>query len=528
MLNSFYYKLKSTSTGGAIVIAVFSIASRFLGLIRDRLLASHFGAGDILDTYYAAFRLPDLIFNSLILGALSVAFIPIFLGLWSKSKEEAWKVTNSILNILLLSMFIVAGIFFTFAPQLISSVVAPGFNLAKQAITVRLTRVMLFSILFFTASNVASSVLNSFKKFLAYSLAPVMYNLGIISGIIFLVPIFGTIGLAYGVVLGSALHLLIQIPALLRTGFKWRPVINFRHRAVKKIGLLMLPRIFALAVGQVNKLIITIIASTLAAGSIAVYNLADNLQHFPIGIFAIPLAVACFPYLSESATKGERDKFGIYFSITSRRIIFLIVPASLFILFLRAQIVRLILGTGMFGWRDTVLTLQTLGYFSLSLFAQALIPLLARSFYALQDTKTPVIISLFSVGLNIIFAKYFGQSMGAPGLALAFSLAMIINFIILFIALKNKQVWLDSKKILSTTLKVILIGLISVIFLQITKHLVGTLVNMQTFTGVLIQFCAASAIGTATYIFLALLLKCEEIEILRVWIKKVNPFKSGH
>ncbi len=526
MSNSFFYKLHTTIAGGAIIISFFSILSRLLGLIRDRLLASTFGAGDTLDVYYAAFRLPDLIFNTLVLGALSAAFIPVFLEYWHKNKEESWEIASSILNILLIVLFILGGLFFIFAPFLISHLVAPGFGLEKQVMTVRLTRIMLISIFFFTASNLAGAILNSFKKFLAYSIAPVMYNLGIIFGIIFLVPLLGEIGLAFGVVLGSFLHLLVQIPSLLKTGFSWKPVFNFKHKGVRKVGLLMLPRTFALAVNQVNRLVITNIASTLTVGSIAVYNLADNLQSFPIGIFAIPLAIACFPYLSESAAKNEKEKFAVHFSVTLRRVIFLIVPTSLFIFFLRAQIVRLVLGAGHFSWRDTILTLKTLGYFSLSLFAQALIPLLARAFYALQDTKTPVFIGFLSVGFNLIFALCFTQTLGTPGLALAFSLASIINFLLLYIFLRKKLKWFDEKKIIFSFFKILIISLIAVFFLQIAKTIMGHLVNMRTFSGVFCQFIVAGLVGLVVYLFLAILLKCEEIEVLRLFLgKKFNFLK---
>ena len=522
MINKITAKLKNSIAGGAIIIASFSVLSRLLGLVRDRFLASTFGAGDILDVYYTAFRLPDLVFNTLVLGALSVAFIPIFLEYWHKDKEEAWEITNSILNILLIVIFAIGGALFVFAPQLITRVIAPGFDPEKQQMTIELTRIMLISIVFFTASNILSSILNSFKRFVAYGLASVMYNLGIIIGILLLVPSYGPKGLAYGVVIGSILHLVVQIPSVLNSGFRWRANFKFTHPAVKKMGILMLPRTFALAINQVNKLVITIIGSTLMAGSIAVYNLADNLQYVPIGIFAIPLAVACFPYLSESAVKGDKSGFGIHFSTSFRRILFLIIPATVFVFLFRAQIVRLVLGGGAFNWHNTELTLMTLGYFSLSLFAQALIPLLARAFYAFQDTKTPVILSFISAILNLVLAIWLGGLMGAPGLALAFSIATILNFCLLIVFLKKKKIWLDLPKILDSAYKIIILSIVTGIVIQGMKDLSGGLVDMQRFWGVLVQFTAASILGGAIYLGLASFIQMEEVKVINIFLNKVK------
>ncbi|MCD6360717.1 MAG: murein biosynthesis integral membrane protein MurJ [Armatimonadetes bacterium] len=515
MSKHFFNKLKNTVTGGAIIIAFFSILSRLLGLLRDRLLASTFGAGDVLDCYYAAFKLPDVIFNTFIVGALSVSFIPVFLQYWKKNKKEAWEISSSILNIVLVFLFVLGAVFFIFASKLIPTVITPGFTPEKQELTIRLTRIMMVGILFLGASNVASSILNSFKKFLAFGLASVMYNLGIIFGILLLVPVLGPNGLAFGVVVGTVLHFFIQIPDLLKVGYKWKGVLRFRHPAVKKIGLLMLPRMFGLAVNQINQLVIVIIASTLASGSLAIFNLANNLQHVPIGVFGISLAIASFPYLSESVSEKNFKKFTVHFSVTFRRILFLIIPVAVLMILLRAQIVRIVLGAGVFGWEDTILTFRALGFFAFSLFAHALIPLMARCFYALQDTKTPVLISIFSLSINIVGGIFLGRYIGAPGLALAFSIAILVNAILLFVFLKIKVGWLDERKIVKSLAKISFVSIIMAMIVQLTKHFLGNLVNMQTFWGILIQFSGSATAGIIIYILLSFAFKCEEVEIIR-------------
>ncbi|MCH7759397.1 murein biosynthesis integral membrane protein MurJ [Patescibacteria group bacterium] len=322
---NFFYR-RNSITGGAMIIALFSIFSRLLGLLRDRFLTGSFGAGQVLDAYYTAFRLPDLVFNTLILGAFSSAFIPVFLQYFSQDKKQAWRITNSILNLLFLIVLFLAILLFILSPVIINLMV-PGFNPETKTLTISLTRIMLIGILFFTLSNVAGSVLNSFRRFLVYSSAPVMYNLGIIFGIVVLTKTsLGLLGLAWGVVLGSALHFLIQIPALLKTGYTWRPRFDIFNPAVKKIITLMLPRCFGLAINQFNFIIITFIASIITVGAVAIYNLAFNLVNFPISIFGFSLAVSIFPVLSQNFIDGNKKDFADYFSKTIRVIFYVIIP----------------------------------------------------------------------------------------------------------------------------------------------------------------------------------------------------------
>ena len=508
-------KLNNSITGGAIIIAVFSILAKLFGLLRDRLLASGFGAGDILDGYYAAFKLPDLIFNTLILGALSVAFIPVFIELKNgKDQFNHWQLSAAIMNIIFVVLFIFATVVFVCADN-IMPLIAPGFEGEKLALTIKLTRIMLISILFFGISNVFSGMLQSMKKFAMFALAPVMYNIGIIIGIIFFVKKFGPLGLAWGVVLGAFLHLLIQLPSVIKLGFKWQPIMAWKNKAVRQIGKLILPRTIGLAANQINQLVITAIASTLMAGSVAIFNLAFNLQSVPIGIFAVSLAIASFPSLSESFSAGNQEKFLQRFSLTMRRILYLVIPVSIFMIALRAQIVRLVLGAGEFDWADTVMTAQTMGFFSLSLFAQGLIPILARAFYAFQNTRIPVMISLAAVAINIGGSIILAPGMGVAGLALAFSAASAIQVILLFVILHHKIGNLDEKKILFSLVRIVTATIGATIFIQIVKYVVGNMVDMHTYVGVFIQFTSAGVVGIIMYLLFTWALGSEEIKEIK-------------
>ncbi|MCX6766206.1 MAG: murein biosynthesis integral membrane protein MurJ [Candidatus Moranbacteria bacterium] len=499
----------------AFVIAIAGILSRVLGLFRDRILASHFGAGDTLDIYYAAFRVPDLIYNLLILGALSAAFIPVFTSLIAKDEEkEAWELVNVFLTTALIFLIVIAAIFALFAPQLMK-LITPGFPADKLQGVASLTRIMFLSPIFLGISGIFGGILNSFKRFLIYSLAPIMYNLGIIFGAVFLVKPFGIAGLAWGVVIGAFFHMLVQYPNVKMVGLKYFPHLNFKNKNLRKVITLMIPRTMGLAVTQINLLIVTIIASTLASGSISIFNFANNLQSFPIGIFAIPFALAVFPILSHHAARDEQNVFIHNFSKTFRQILFFIIPASILILVLRAQIVRIVLGAGKFDWQDTILTFQALGIFSVSLFAQATIPLLARAFYALHNTRVPFLAGIGGEAMNLAAALILSRYYGILGLVWAFSLSSIVEMFLLIFILRNKLDYLDDKKIISVIFKISLSALAAGLVAQLAKYLINPYVNLDTFLGVFWQMAFAGTLGTGSFLILAHFFDLEELRYIK-------------
>ncbi len=536
MFKNIFKKQINSVTIAATLVAISSLASRVLGVVRDRVLAGKFGAGNELDIYFAAFRIPDLIYNLIVLGALSAGFIPVFISLIKnkenykkenhsskKDNKEAWFLVSNIINILAVTLIGLSVVGFFLAPQL-SSLIAPGFSVNDQQYTAILTRIMFFSPLLLGISGIFSGVLQSFKRFLVYSLAPIFYNLGIIFGAVFLVDIFGLKGLAWGVVLGAFLHLIIQVPAVRNLGFRHSFKISFKEKNTLKIFKMMPPRTMSLAVSQLNLLVITILASTLASGSLAIFNLANNLQSFPVGIFGISFAIAAFPLLSESAK--NKEKLAKNFSQTFRQILFFIVPATVLIIILRAQIVRVVLGSGNFDWTDTVLTMNTLGFFALSLFAQATIPLLVRVFYAQEDSKTPFILGLFSIILNIFLSWFLSNEMGVAGLALAFSIANIFNFFLLFIWIYVKNGSIKLSKIIIAVFKFSFSAILAGGAAQATKYLVWPFINMSKFSGVFIQLISAGIIGCFVYILSCYLLKNKEIMNLINSFKKRLSFKK--
>lgn len=506
-------------TIAALLVALSSLVSRFLGVFRDRILAGEFGAGDTLDIYYAAFRIPDLIFNLLVLGALSAGFIPIFISLLDdpidrlrsvltgERDKSAWFFANNVLNILGVALIALSILGVVFAPYFMK-LITPGFSEEKMSSVVYLARIMFLSPIFLGVSSVLGGVLQSFKRFFVYSLAPIVYNIGIILGALYFVPVWGVVGLAYGVVLGAFFHMIVQMPLVRKLGFKYKPVFNFKNENIKKAGKMMTARTMSLAIVQINLLVITIIASTLESGSLAIFNFANNLQSFPIGIFGVSFAVAAFPALS--AIAFDRKKLVEMFSSTLRQILFFIVPSTVLLLTLRAQIIRVILGTGQFDWNDTVLTIHTLGFFSISLFAQATLPLLSRVFYARHDSKTPFYIGLVSIIINVVLSYKFSKTMGVDGLALAFSIANIINFIILWIVLHLEIGNIDETKILFSVIKFSVAALACGATVQGMKLVVWPFIDMTKTMGVFTQGFIAGMSGLIIYLLVSALLKSEE------------------
>jgi len=485
----------------AFIISLAGIASRLLGLLRDRILAGQFGAGDTLDAYYAAFRIPDLIYNLMIVGALSAAFIPVFTEfIAEKKEEEAWKLSSGVLSLQvfitgLLSIFLVI-----FAPWLMK-LVTPGYTGAKLDLAVTLTRIMFLSPFLLGISGILGGVLVSFKKFLIYSLAPIFYNFGIIIGAVFFVKWMGPVGLAWGVVLGALMHMLVQYPSVKFSGFHFRPMFidALKNPGVRKVLRLMIPRTLTIAVSQINFTIITIFASTLAAGSLAVFNFANNIQSAPIGLFGVSFAIAVFPTMSAFAAKKEKKEFIAAFSGTCRQILFFVIPLSMFLFVLRAQTVRVVLGTGKFNWTDTILTFQTLGLLAFSLFAQSLLPLLNRAFYALQNTKTPLYIGLISEAVNLIMVVLLIGKYSIYGLAIAFSASSFLNMVLLVIFLRKKLSNIDGKNIADSVARIIAASLVGAGVAQIVKYIVGTQGELDTFIAVFTQLVSAGAAGLLAF-----------------------------
>jgi putative peptidoglycan lipid II flippase len=505
--------------------------SRILGLLRDRLLAARF-TPDELGIYYAAFRIPNMIFELLVMGALATAFIPVFTTILSKKgKDQAFRMASSIINIglIIFALFSLPIIFF---PREISLILAPGFSESEIMKMSSFTKIMVVAQVFpLILGNFFTGILQSFKNFIIPALAPIVYNVGIIIGIIFLTPLIGLYAPVYGVVIGAVLFTLIQIPLVLNLGYRhfWR--VSLKDEGIKEVGKLMLPRTVGLAVSQIDTTIDLILSSLLGAASVTIFNFAQHLQQVPVGLFGASIAQAALPHLSSFYAEEERQEFRKIFLSSFHQILFLVIPASSILIVLRIPVVRLVFGAStLFDWESTVATGKTLAFFSLSLFAQSLVQLLARGFYALHDTKTPVVVGVFSVLLNtilsVILVIFYHQ--GVYALGLSTSIASITQMFILLFYLDRKIGSFDRYTLIIPTIKILLSGLVTGVALYIPIKLLDQLVFDTTRTiNLLLLTGIATFAGLSVYLFLSWFLEVPQMNVVVKMIERARRLKKG-
>lgn len=500
----------------ALLLAMSALFSRVFGVVRDHLLAKTFGATAgtgiyDLDVYYAAFRIPDMIYSLLVLGVVSAAFIPIF----TKYKKDgdsqnAWKFASSMLHLMFLAILVISGVMYIFAPYLVH-LIAGGFNADQMELTTKLMRIMLISPILFSLTSVLVSIQDSFKTFLLRSLGPLFYNLGIIIGIVYFGTKFGVVGVTWGVIIGALIQLIIQLPSLKLVGYKHFWILGHRRQDVQKAFKLIIPRILGLSLTQMTLVVNTLIASFLMTGSITIFYLSDNLQAAPLGMVGIAFAITSFATLSELASERDTQPFANEIKKIVGKILFLIIPITIGMLILRNQIIDVILVYGKFTQSDAVMTSKVLAALLISLFAQSLIPLLARGFYAFQNTKTPLLTgfigAVMSIGGSLLFALKF--DLGIIGIAIAFSIGSIVNFALLYILMSQKVKsdllnWIN-------VFKIICMSTIMGSIVHIAKILVpfegGTILQI-----ILLLFY--TVIGMVVYFGLAYILKMEEVEMI--------------
>src|SRR3989344_4560489 len=541
------HKVEKISFAAAI-ISVASFTSFLLGLLRDRLLSSMFGVGDVLDVYYTAFRIPDFVALVLMMGAISVAIIPIFTQNLIQDRQKAFKYLSNFLNVATAIMVVVCGILFMFTPQLIN-LIAPGFTPEKKEATISLTRIMFLSPILLGISNIISAVLVVFKRFLIVSLAPIFYNLGTLVGILFFVPLMGIEGLAWGIVFGASLHLIIQLPSLFNIGFSWQPSFSFLEKDFLQTIKLTIPRAIGLTANQINFIIINAIGSTLLVGSVTMFNWANDLSAPIIGLIAIPFATAVFPMLSLAALKNSHEEFLQHFYHAFRQILFFIIPASALAFLLRAHIVRIVFGTDMVNWTQTRLTAACFGIFMFALFAQGLVYLVSRAFYALKHTFIPMMVSLVSIIILPALAYYFVHSFRASdtfadaiaaalkvqdiahfqilALPLAISLDAIIQIVLLLVLLRlyvkdlrYTHLALFFAKVCGATFSMIIIS-------YLVRQLFGGFLGSTTWGVMFIQTVVVSLVAGLVYIIATWLLRLPESSNIGFIINRLTGVKTN-
>ncbi|MDP3726530.1 MAG: murein biosynthesis integral membrane protein MurJ [bacterium] len=515
----------------AYLLGIFALLAKILALFRDRLLAHNFGASEVLDIYYAAFRIPDFIYISLASLVAGAVLIPFIVERLRREDESARSFFNNIFTVFSFGIIATSIVVF-FALPFLKNIVAPGFSSTAQDELVLLSRIMLVSPILLGLSGLFASVTQTLGRFLVYALSPVLYNVGIIVGVIVFYPLWGLSGLAYGVVLGSLFHVLIQIPVLLRQKFMPRFLFPINFSEVKNVMFLSVPRTLTLSAHHIVLLIFISFASLMGEGAISIFNFSFNLQSVPLSIIGVSYSVAAFPTLARMFSNGETSAFTLQVLSSLRHIIFWSFPVLVLFIILRAQIVRTVLGTGEFGWPETRLTAAALALFSVSVIAQSIILLLVRGYYAAGRTMPPLVINVASSVLIIILAlffmhvfasvdffRYFIESMlrisfvsgtSIVMLPLAFSLGTLINVFVLWYFFKKD--FSIGKTALGVTFRHSFYA--SVFMGFVAYELLGVfddVFDINTFWGIFSQGLFSGIIGVIAGILLLKLLKNKEI-----------------
>lgn len=427
---------QSNIFSAALVLAVAFGFSAFLGVVRDRFLYAQFYAccADHLDAYNAAFRLPDLVFQLLVIGALSSAFIPIFSEKLLKNEELAFRVARSTGTLLALLFLPLALIVFVFAEPL-SDLITANFSSEQVSMMANLTRIMIFAQFFFLFSNLVTGVLQVKKRFILPALSPIVYNLGIILGIKLLSPTLGIYGPAVGVLIGACFHLLIQLPLAAKLGFKLIPDFSFHLPEIKRILKLMFPRSLALGLSQIESTIIMFLATAFPPGSLSLLYLAEHLSNLFSRLFGATIGQAALPSFSSLTAANRDEQFGKILLDSLLTSLYLAVLAAVSVLVLRIPLVRLAFGARQFPWRATLQTGKVLAFLSPAIIANSGIQIVTRGFYALQDTRKPFWISLCSllVTLAVGLVGVFYLNWEILALVLAISLSAMSRFLLLLL-----------------------------------------------------------------------------------------------
>ncbi len=508
----------------ALLLGLFTFVSQILGLVRDRLLATYVGAGAHLDLYYAAFKIPDFLYVSVATLAGITVLLPFLSQKYgtgdAAGQERARGFLNQVFTALLGLLALVSMVLFIAMPW-VAWWVAPGFDAGMHAQLVAISRIMLVQPILIGISNMLSSVTQMFRRFLVAAISPVLYNIGIIFGVVFLYPVWGVTGIVAGVILGAVLHLAVQLPVLARHHLAPRLTTRISWLEIREIVTTSVPRTIGLSMSSFTALILTSIASTLGTGSISIFNLTNNMLNVPIGIVGVSYSVASFPTLVKFFQTNERQKFAEHLLNATRKIIFFSIPIMVLFVVLRAQIVRVILGTNSFSWNDTRIAAACLALFVLGLVAQSLVHLFVRGYYAAGNTKKPLMMNFlgeaFTIGLAVLFIILFRtvpawnaffadllrlngiSNLAILALPLAFSLGNIFNYFALWAVFRSDFPECKIYPLLRTTLQSILASLVAGIASYGGLYIMSLVVNQDRFWGIFAQGAVAAFVGALVF-----------------------------
>lgn len=434
----------SAARRSASIIALAFVVSRVLGLLREIILGYRFGTSSEYDAYVAAFRIPDLLFLVVMSGAFGAAFIPIFGRYLSRGDDEcAWTLASAVITLTAVTMTALSVIVFAFAGPIMRYLVAPDLPSDVRPVAVETMRILLVSQILLGLSIAAKGILEAQDRFTLPAFSPVLYNAAIIVAALLAAPSYGIQGVAVGVVVGSLLHLLVQTPGLIRSGMRYRPVLSTRVAGLADVGRLLIPRVIGLAAFQLNFVAMTYLASGAGEGSVSALNYAWQMMMLPHGVVALSISTVIFPSMARLYEAGRHEEMRSTFTSALAPLLFLLLPASVGLYELRTAIPQIVFQFGAFDARSTELVASALEFLALGLVWYGLVDVLARVFYAMQDTRTPVIAGVVIIVINVALGALLVDSMGHSGLALALAASTGIEALILFALLRGRIGGLD-------------------------------------------------------------------------------------
>lgn len=531
--NSYWLAKKQNSIlSAALIITIANISSSLLGLLRERVLINLFfndiASQQAYEAFQVAFQIPDLLFQLIVLGALSAAFIPLFTDLKKKNEQKAFQFTSTVMNLVLLIFIFFSVIAFIFAPQITAARTGVEFTPEQVTIAVNLTRVMLFAQLFFAISNFLTGILQAYQRFIAPALAPIIYNLGIILTSLLLANSFGIYAAGIGVVVGAGLHILIQLPLIIKIGYRWQALFNWRFIGVKKLFKMMPPRIMTVGITELQNLALGFFATSIGDLSFVIINLARRLMTLPIRFFGIPISQASFPFLSEESDLINRQKFNQLLLQSLNQISFLAMPASVLLLILRVPAVRLVFGTANFPWQTTVTTGKIVALIAVSITAQAMVQLLIRSFYALKDTKSPFMITSISVIVYLISNSLgiYVFNWGIYSLGISITLTAFIELLLMLALLQRKIKCFTFNDFFFPQLKMLLASFFMAVFLYLPFKILDEVIFDTTRTIDLIALTiSTSTIALLVYLYFSILFDVKELKYFNSLIAKFGKWR---
>lgn len=505
-------------------LIVMSAASRILGYVREIVLTTNFGQGDLTDAFKAAFLIPDFIYLILIGGAFSTAFIPVLSGYISRNKsDDVWDISSTILNFILISVGLGIILSFVFAPQIVEGFIGRGYAADKQALTVYLTRIMLAQSFFMCLSGLAQGICHAYQQFFAPAIGPILYNLTIIIAGLILMPTIGIEGFAYGVVGGSFLNFAVHIPTLIRLGVRYKPVLLWKHSGVIEFFHLALPVILGLSVIYLNNFVTQFLSSFLPSGTITLLNNANRLMQLPIGIFAIAIVTASFPLMTKMVAEQRMDDFKAQLVSGVNQIFFIMIPASAGLMVISEPLIRALYLQGLFTEENVILTASALFFYAIGIIGYSQQQMLNRGFYAIRDTRTAVLINVIIILVNILLSFVFVGWLSFRGLALAYSLAGLLSMVLLFYLLRKKIGPMGGRRMMVSFVKTMISSGVMYFSVAIFLWALQPYLDQSIKVVQILELLLAIGIGAMSYIGMALILRIDEMhDIVSLVRRKTN------